>query len=135
MDSGAGRCICNASDLPGVPIQQSDHPGFRGAGGDGILVKGKATVKLRDNVGGREATATFLAAAVTRPILSTGEICDRGNVAIHGAHGAFIVDEIVARPILEQLKPHAKMVFARKGAGGLYELNANLIAAPFQWQE
>ncbi len=34
MDSGAGRHIASKGDLKGYQLEKSDHPGFRGAGGE-----------------------------------------------------------------------------------------------------
>ena len=45
LDSGAGRHIVNPKDLKGYKLDKSDHPGFRGAGGENIKVDGKATVR------------------------------------------------------------------------------------------
>ena len=66
--SGAGRHIAGTRDLKGYKLEKSDHPGFRGAGGDKIPVAGKATVHFMDNTLGSIGQADFLAANVTRPI-------------------------------------------------------------------
>ena len=93
LDSGAGRHICKRTDLPDYVLEKSDHPGFKGAGGEPIPVQGKALVRFKDNFSGHEASATFLVAPVTRPIYSTGEICDKWNIAINSSRGAFVVSD------------------------------------------
>ena len=86
-------------------------------------------VRFKDNFLGKEASATFIAAPVTRPIFSTGEICDKGNITIHSSRGAFVVSDELARPLVTQLQKHAKLSFTRNGPGGLYEFDATLMPA------
>ena len=77
---------------------------------------------------GTTAEATFIVAdKVTRPILSGGEINDRGNITISSANGAFVVSEETAREACKALMPHAKLVFSRAGLGRLYEHESRLL--------
>ena len=72
---------------------------------------GKCKVRFSDEFAGTMAETTFIVAPVTRPLLSGGDINDKGNITISSAKGAFVVDEAVAREACEALMPHAKLVF------------------------
>ena len=127
-DSGAGKSVCAKRGVPNHTIQPTDHPGFTGAAGETIPADGKVTVAVRDRVIGTEGTLNFtVATQVTRPIIAGGETCDAGHIAIQSATGCFIVDEAIARPMCEALKPHAKLTFSRAKTGSrLYGLDAEL---------
>ena len=100
---------------------------------------GKTRVNFTDEALGSTADATFIVAnKVARPILSGGEVNDKGNITISGARGAFVVSEDVARQACEALMPYAKLVFSRAGPGRLYEHAGNIMpqaAMLFQGQE
>ena len=130
MDSGAGRHIANKNDVRGYRLDKSDHPGFRGAGGEEIPVDGKTTVHFRDNATGSNGNADFLIVNVTRPIFSQGAICDKGNITISSSKGVFVIDESIARPVIASLTSHAKITFSRSGPGALYELDGALMEQP-----
>ena len=118
-------------------MEKTNHPGFTGAGGDGITVTGRTMVTFRDNAlrGKNKACTEMLLAKVTRPILSQGKMCDAGNIVISSKHGCFVVSEDVARPVVEKLMSHAKMTFKRDAStSGLYELDATITEETFQRQ-
>ena len=80
-----------------------------------------------DNQIGKPGTAKFIVGPVERPLFSTGMICDKGHIALFSSKGAFVVDEALARPIVEKLLPSAKLSFKRNGAtNGLYELEGRV---------
>ena len=111
----------------GGPAEQDHHPGFKAANGSSIPAKGEVSVTYTDNQIDRDAVSTFIVGeTITRPLMSTGAMCDRGNIAIYGSKGAVIVDEAEARPLIAPLLSNAKLSFLRSGPGGLYELNATL---------
>ena len=113
------------------PINATSHRGFRNASGGAIPATGEVEIAFTDNQIGKCGTAKFVVGPVKRPLLSTGMICDKGHIAIYSSKGAFVVDEAVARPVVEALLPQAKLSFKRNGAtNGLYELDAQL-ATPF----
>jgi hypothetical protein len=132
-DSGAGRNICNRKHVPGYTLEKSDHPGFAGPSGETIKVDGKARVRFSDELAGSMVEATFIVAPVTRPIMSGGDINDKGHITISSAKGAFVVDESIARGVCEGLMPHAKLVFSRAGPGRLYEHCGNLAPQPTEF--
>ncbi len=127
-DSGAGRSIVNESHVPEYQLEKNDHPGFTGPSGETIKVNGRTRVHISDEILGKEAEMPFIVAnKVTRPILSGGDINDRGNITISSSRGAFVVSEDVGREVCAALMPHAKLAFTRAGLGRLYEHHGNLL--------
>ena len=89
--------MCAHKHVPGYKLESSDHPGFSGPSGETIKVDGKARVRFSDELAGTMAEATFIVAPVTRPIMSGGDINDKGYITISSAKGALVVDESIAR--------------------------------------
>ncbi len=127
LDSGACTHACDTRDAPEATMQATTHPGFRAANGSSIPAKGKIEVCYTDNQIGKNAVSTFIVGEnISRPLMSTGEICDKGNLAIYSNKGAIIVDEKDARYLVAPLIAKAKLSFRRTGFGALYEFNATL---------
>ena len=83
FDSGSVVHVWAPDDCPGYMLQES--PGSkRGQSfqmGDGGLVKnlGQKQLNLRDSAVGNDVQSIFQIAAVTRPLMSVGKICDEGQ--------------------------------------------------------
>ena len=83
LDSGAVVHVCSLDDCPGYLLQ--DSPGsLRGQEflmGDGGTIKnlGQKSLNLTDVAADRDLVSTFQIAAVTRPLMSVGKICDEGH--------------------------------------------------------
>ena len=89
LDSGATDNVCHAGDVPGYITEQS--PGSKaGQGfivGNGSRVPNDGQVHLRLQTGGTVAngtTSTFQVAAVSRPLMSVGKLCDGGMDVVCG---------------------------------------------------
>ena len=113
--SGAIDNVCHAGDVPGYVAEQS--PGSRaGQGfivGNGSRVPNDGQVHLSLQTGGTVAngiTSTFQVAAVSRPLMSVGKLCDGGMDVIFGKTRARVVDQLTGEEV---------MSFERQ-AGGLY---------------
>ena len=129
LDSGAGNHVRAKFDAPGHDILPTRHLGFRNASGGSILAEGEVDLKFVDNQIGRTGQSRFVVGPVKRPLFSTGKICDKNHIALYSKKGAIIVDEAVARPIVAQLLPHAKLSFRRDAdTNGLYVLDEKLEA-------
>ena len=83
FDSGSVVHVCAPADCPGYLLQES--PGSRrgqeflmGDGGT-IFNLGQKQLNLADNVVGSDVQSIFQIAAVTRPLMSVGKICDEGH--------------------------------------------------------
>ena len=119
------------SHVPDHELEKSDHPGFSGPSGETIKVRGKTQVAFTDEVVNTTAEATFIVAdKVTRPILSGGDLNDKGCITISSARGAFVVKEELAREACEALMPHAMLAFSRAGPGRFYEHEGYLFPQP-----
>ena len=83
LDSGAVIHVCSPSDCPGYMLEES--PGSRRKQkfqmGDGGTIPnlGQKSLNLTDNLAGRDLCSVFQIAAVTRPLMSVGKICDEGH--------------------------------------------------------
>ena len=134
FDSGAGSHVCDEDDVPDHDVKDTKHRGFKNASGGAIPARGEAEVAFMDHQIGKPGTAKFIIGPVKRPLFSTGMICDKGHIALYSSKGAFVVDEAVARPIVQSLVKHAKLSFKRdQSTNGLYELEGSL-TTPFHRQ-
>ena len=83
LDSGSVVHVCSLEDCRGYKLVES--PGSRRGQeilmGDGGTIPnlGQATLNLTDDCADRDLQSTFQIAAVTRPLMSVGKICDTGN--------------------------------------------------------
>ena len=81
LDSGSVVHVCSLEDCPGYRLGES--PGSRRGQeflmGDGGTIPnlGQSQVNLSDD--GRDIQSVFQIAAVTRPLMSVGRICDEGH--------------------------------------------------------
>jgi hypothetical protein len=81
LDSGAVVHVCAPGDIPGYMIGESagSRRGQEFLMGDGGTIPnlGESQLNLAD--GGKDLQSTFQIAAVTRPLMSVGRICDQGH--------------------------------------------------------
>jgi hypothetical protein len=93
LDSGAVVHVCGPSDSPGYDLEAS--PGSkRGQAflmGDGGTIPNMGQKRLNLSDGkGKDLTSVFQIAAVTRPLMSVGKICDEGHDVIFSATTAIV---------------------------------------------
>ena len=83
LDSGSVVHVCALDDCPGYLLQESpgSKNGQRFMMGDGgeIANLGQKQLNLTDNALGSDVQSIFQIAAVTRPLMSVGKICDEGH--------------------------------------------------------
>ena len=83
LDSGSVVHVCAPDDCPGYMLQES--PGSRRGQsfqmGDGGIIKnpGQKQFNLKDSTVGNDVQSIFQIAAVTRPLMSAGKVCDEGH--------------------------------------------------------
>ena len=91
LDSGAVVHVCSLEDCPGYMLQ--DSPGSKAGQkflmGDGGTIPnlGQKALNLTDEKVDRNMNSIFQIAAVTRPLMSVGKICDEGhNITFDAVH-------------------------------------------------
>jgi hypothetical protein len=95
LDSGAVIHVCSPTDCPGYVLEES--PGSkRGQAfllGDGGTIPnlGQKSLNLSDNEG-NDVRSIFQIAAVTRPLMSVGRICDEGHEVLFNNVSAVVRD-------------------------------------------
>ena len=102
LDSGSIVHVCALSDCPGYRLGESlgskrKQVFMMGDGGE-IPNLGETQLNLSDNEVGRDIQSVFQIAAVTRPLMSVGVICDQGHdvtfnqvmAVVHGEDGTEI---------------------------------------------
>ena len=81
LDSGSVVHVCSRDDCPGYMLAES--PGSRRGQeflmGDGGTIPNQGQSKLNLTDDGRDIESVFQIAAVTRPLMSVGKICDEGH--------------------------------------------------------
>ena len=83
LDSGSVVHVCSVEDIGGYRV--ADSPGSRAGQefqmGDGGTIPnlGQSQLNLSDESIGRDIQSVFQVAAVTRPLMSVGRICDEGH--------------------------------------------------------
>ena len=81
FDSGSVVHVCAPSDIPGYMLGESacSRRGQEFLMGDGGTIPnlGESRLNLSDN--GKDLQSVFQSAAVTRPLMSVGRICDQGH--------------------------------------------------------
>ena len=114
LDSGSFVHVCALADCPGYLLQES--PGSRrgqeflmGNGGT-IANLVQMQLNLADNVVGSDVQSIFQIAAVTRPLMSVGKICDEGH--------NITFDSVCA--VVRSKDGQALCIFHRELSGGLY---------------
>ena len=100
LDSGSVVHVCSVDDIGGYRVAES--PGSRRGQefqmGDGGTIPnlGQSQLNLSDESIGRDIQSIFQVAAVTRPLMSVGKICDEGHsvtfnsimAVVHGSDGS-----------------------------------------------
>ena len=95
LDSGAVIHVCSPTDCPGYVLEES--PGSkRGQAflqGDGGTIPnlGQKSLNLCDSEG-NDVRSIFQIAAVTRPLMSVGRICDEGHEVLFNNVSAVVRD-------------------------------------------
>ena len=81
LDSGSVVHVCAPADIPGYRVEES--PGSkRGQDflmGDGGTIPNLGQSQLNLSEGAKDMQSVFQIAAVTRPLMSVGRICDQGH--------------------------------------------------------
>ena len=96
LDSGAVIHVCAPTDCLGYAFSES--PGSRRGQeflmGDGGTIPnlGQKALNLLDESVGRDLSSVFQIAAVTRPLMSVGNICDEGHEVIFRSDMAIVND-------------------------------------------
>ena len=124
MDSGALDAVAPPTMAPGVMIQDSagSKMGQHYGSASGHRIPNLGEQHITGVVpGGAERAMTFQVAEVTRPLLSVGRICDRGNVVTFGSSGGVITDLVTGE----------ETPFVRDG-DGMYQLEFWMSAPGFQ---
>ena len=100
LDSGSVVHVCSIDDCKGYKV--GDSPGSRRGQeflmGDGGTIPnlGQSELNLTDEAVDRDIKSVFQIAAVTRPLMSVGKICDEGHsvtfdsvmAVVHAAYGS-----------------------------------------------
>jgi len=96
LDSGAVIHVCSTDDCPGSLLDESagSKRGQKFLMGDGgeISNLGQKSLNLCDQ-GGNKVQSVFQIAAVTRPLMSVGRICDEGHEVTFNAVVAVVRDK------------------------------------------
>ena len=83
LDSGSVVHVCALGDCPGYLLQDSpgSKVGQQFSMGDGGQIPnlGQKKLNLSDDALGADVQSVFQIAAVTRPLMSVGKICDEGH--------------------------------------------------------
>ena len=83
LDSGSVVHVCALGDCPGYLLQDSpgSKVGQQFSMGDGGQIPnlGQKRLNLSDDALGSDVQSVFQIAAVTRPLMSVGKICDEGH--------------------------------------------------------
>ena len=130
LDSGSVEHVANAQHLPASTpvIKRPDHRNFVAANGGEIIKYGEADVDM-EQANGSTVALSFHVADVTRPLHSTGRICDSASRSCPSGHEIIYTrDEAVVAPagalsqFISQTRRIATYKRARnsQGKGGLY---------------
>ena len=116
LDSGAVIHVCAPNDCPGYALAES--PGSRrgqeflmGDGGT-IPTLDRSRSTLLDESVGRDLSSVFQIAAVTRPLMSVGKICDEGHEVIFRSDMA-IVNDPTGSEICRFTRSHGGLYLAK----------------------
>ena len=114
LDSGAVQSVAPPEMAPGVPVlpsagsKRGQH--YLAANGQRMANIGEQHIRVVTEEGG-QADVTFQVTGVTRPLLSVGELCDRGNRVVFGRGGG----------VIQNTSTGAITHFAR--SGGIYAID------------
>lgn len=127
LASGAVVHVCDVGDCPGYTLEssQGSKRGQQFLMGDGGTIPnlGQKSLNLTDD--GKNLSSVFQLAAVTRPLMSFGNICDEGDNITFDANTAIVR----SKSGLELCKFHPNN-------GGLYEAKMQLRSPTgFGWPE
>ena len=97
LDSGSVVHVCSQTDTLGYLLEPSpgskrDQKFLMGDGGR-LPNQGQKHLKLFDGTSGSEISSTFQIAAVTRPLMSVGKICDEGMSVVFEKNHARVLDK------------------------------------------
>jgi hypothetical protein len=97
LDSGAVVHVCSLEDCPGYHLDESpgSKSGQKFLMGDGGTIPnlGQKRLNLSDDGVNRDMSSIFQIAAVTRPLMSVGRICDEGHNITFDATTAIVRDK------------------------------------------
>jgi hypothetical protein len=117
LDSGSVVHVCSMEDCPGYTL--ADSPGSKRGQeflmGDGGTIPNMGQSKLNLSDNGSNIESIFQIAAVTRPLMSVGRICDEGHSVTFDAVMAIV-----------QSKSGEELCRFHRKDGGLYVANLKL---------
>lgn len=95
LDSGAVVHVCAPEDCPGYLLAESpgSKQGQRFLMGDGGTIANLGQKRLHLSDDDRDLCSVFQIAAVTRPLMSVGKICDEGHNITFDATQAIVRDQ------------------------------------------
>ena len=100
LGSGAADHVLSRSEVPGYEIEPSAgsraNRHYTDASGHPIVNEGEAKLAVKLPAGKdvmNDATTTFQVADVTRPLLSVGNICEKGNDVLCRDKAAYVLDK------------------------------------------
>ena len=95
LDSGAVVHVCAPEDCPGYLLAESpgSKQGQRFLMGDGGTIANLGQKRLHLSDDDRDLCSVFQIAAVTRPLMSVGKICDEGHNITFDATQAVVRDQ------------------------------------------
>ena len=111
LDSGSVVHVCSPEDVPGY--RTSESPGSRRGQeflmGDGGTIPNLGQSQLNLSDGPKDIQSVFQIAAVTRPLMSVGKICDEGHT--------ITFSDVMA---IVRAKDGTELCTFRRNPGGLY---------------
>jgi hypothetical protein len=117
LDSGAVVHVCSPSDCPGYVLEESagSKRGQQFLMGDGgeIPNLGQKSLNLSDSDGKKELRSVFQIAAVTRPLMSVGKICDEGHKIAFDKLKAVVTNAQGAEICRFERSPHGGLYVAK----------------------
>ena len=130
LDSGACQHVIDAEEAPGYLVSESvgsrRGQNFVTADGSRIPNEGQLELRMEAPIGDgvkMPVTTNFQVAAVTKPLLSVGKVCEQGHTVVFSKGGAKILD------------PKQRVLAHFQRSGGLYVSTMTLKAPePFTRQ-
>ena len=130
LDSGACQHVIDAEEAPGYLVSESvgsrRGQNFVTADGSRIPNEGQLELRMEAPIGDgvkMPVTTNFQVAAVTKPLLSVGKVCEQGHTVVFSKEGAKILD------------PKQRVLAHFQRSGGLYVSTMTLKAPePFTRQ-
>ena len=139
LDSGACAHVMDREEAPGYKVHESQgsRRGKHFQAANGARIENEGEVDLRMEASGEDGSSrgvrtTFQVAAVKRPLMSVGRMCDKGNIVVFTKDGAEVLSAKDGERLLSQQR-NPVCRFAR--SGGLYVADMKLKSpAPFTRQ-